>query len=168
MIEIKITEQMKKRAWAKARSMGELKNSITSGDGNIAGFLGEEVANEIIKGSIDNTYDYDIVGLDKITYDVKTKRCTSTPKPTYDCSIAEYNIKQKCDRYIFVRIENINGKWGRAWILGWMDKNEYFTKAKHLKRGQIDKSNGFTVKANCYNMKIDQLNKLEVINHANS
>ena len=43
MIEIKITERMKQRAWRKARSMGKLKNSITAGDGNIAGFLGEEV-----------------------------------------------------------------------------------------------------------------------------
>ena len=52
MIEIKITEDMKKRAWRKAREMGEINNSITKGDGNIAGFLGEEVANHIIKGDI--------------------------------------------------------------------------------------------------------------------
>ena len=50
MIEIEITEAMKKRAWRKARSMGQLKNSITAGQGNIAGFLGEEVANEKING----------------------------------------------------------------------------------------------------------------------
>ena len=45
MIEVKITEDMKKRAWAKSREMGVIKNSIMKGDGNIAGFLGEEVAN---------------------------------------------------------------------------------------------------------------------------
>ena len=33
MIEIKITEQMKQRAWRKARQMGKLKQSITKGDG---------------------------------------------------------------------------------------------------------------------------------------
>ena len=48
MIEVKITPQMKKRAWAKARKMGKLRNSITRGQGNIAGFLGEEVANALI------------------------------------------------------------------------------------------------------------------------
>jgi len=42
MIEIKITEEMKKRAWAKSREMGIIRNSIMKGDGNIAGFLGEE------------------------------------------------------------------------------------------------------------------------------
>ena len=52
MIEVKITPQMKKRAWTKARKMGKLRNSITGGKGNIAGFLGEEVANALIKGEI--------------------------------------------------------------------------------------------------------------------
>ena len=61
MIEVKITPQMKKRAWAKARKMGKLRNSITKGQGNIAGCLGEEVANSLIKGDVSNTYNYDIV-----------------------------------------------------------------------------------------------------------
>ena len=84
MIEIPITESMKKRAWHKARSMGKLKNSILQGEGNIAGFLGEEVVNNLIDGTISNTYDYDIVyktSSQNIKYDVKTKRCTSPPKP---------------------------------------------------------------------------------------
>ena len=70
MIEIKITEQMKQRAWRKARQMGKLKQSITKGDGNIAGFLGEEIANFIIKGQITNTYDYDIITNRGTRYDV--------------------------------------------------------------------------------------------------
>ena len=81
MIEIEITEQMKKQAWAKSREMGVIRNSIMKGDGNIAGFLGEEVANVVIDGTISNTYDYDVVSKSGIKYDVKTKRCTSPPKP---------------------------------------------------------------------------------------
>ena len=74
MIEVKITELMKKRAWHKARSMGKLKNSILQGGGNIAGFLGEEVVNYLIRGEISNTYNYDIVYKTKsqnIKYDLK-------------------------------------------------------------------------------------------------
>ena len=160
MIEVEITEDMKRRAWVKARKMGEINNSITHGDGNIAGFIGEEIANAIIQGDINNTYDYDIIDGD-ITYDVKTKRCTSPPKSFYECSVAEYNTKQKCDRYVFVRIENIKGKWGRAWVLGWMDKKKYFKKAVKLRRGDVDESNGFIVKANCFNMKIKDLNSFD-------
>jgi len=159
MIEIKITEEMKKRAWSKARSMGEINNSITKGGGNIAGFLGEEVANKIIKGDINNTYDYDIIK-NGVTYDVKTKRCTSKPKEYYECSVAAFNTKQKCDHYVFVRIENIKGRWGRAWILGCYEKNAYFEDARFLKKGQIDGNNKFKVKADCYNIAIKNLKEV--------
>jgi len=119
MIEVEITDEMKRRAWVKARQMGEINNSITHGDGNIAGFIGEEVANSIIQGSINNTYDYDIIK-DDITYDVKTKRCTSAPKDFYECSVAAYNTKQKCDRYVFVRLEWVNKRWKGlgSWVDG--------------------------------------------------
>ena len=159
MIEVQITEEMKKRAWKKSRSMGEINNSITKGDGNIAGFLGEEIANVIIKGDINNTYDYDIIK-NGVTYDVKTKRCTSEPKDYYECSVAAFNTKQQCDHYVFVRIENVNGKWGRAWILGTYEKDQYFNNARFLKRGQIDGNNNFKVKADCYNLRIDELGKV--------
>ena len=156
MIEVKITEDMKKRAWKKSREMGEINNSITHGDGNIAGFLGEEVANTIIQGEINNTYDYDIIK-DEIKYDIKTKRCTSKPKTYYDCSVAAFNTKQKCDHYVFVRIENVRGKWGRAWILGSYEKELYFKDARFLEKGKIDGNNNFRVKADCYNMPINKL-----------
>jgi len=109
MIEIEITKEMKKRAWRKAREMGVIYNSIMKGGGNIAGFLGEEIANSLIEGTVNNTYDYDITSKSGIKYDVKTKRCTSAPKPNYECSVANFNTKQKCDRYAFVRVEGGEG-----------------------------------------------------------
>ena len=168
MIEVKITEDMKKRAWAKSREMGVIKNSIMKGDGNIAGFLGEEVANVVIGGIINNTYDYDLVSEDGIKYDVKTKRCTSPPKPYYDCSVANFNTKQKCARYVFVRIENKNKRWGRAWVLGWLTHDDYFKKARKLTKGQKDPSNGFIVRADCHNVAISELNKFEDCNELDS
>jgi len=162
MIEIEITEDMKKRAWRKAREMGKLNNSITDGAGNIAGFLGEEVANQIICGTITNTYDYDIISKKRkpITWDVKTKRCTSPPRGYYDCSVAAYNTKQKCDRYVFVRIEYRNKRWGRAWVLGYYDKDKYFKDARFLEKGSLDGDNRFKVKADCYNIPINELKEL--------
>jgi hypothetical protein len=157
MIEVEITEGMKKKAWAKSREMGVIKNSIMTGDGNIAGFLGEEVANIIIKGEVNNTYDYDIITKSGIKYDVKTKRCTSPPKPFYDCSVANFNTKQKCDRYAFVRVENKNNRWGRAWVLGWLEHDDYYKKARKLTKGQIDPSNNFVVRSDCYNVSISEL-----------
>ena len=166
MIEIEITKEMKKRAWKKAREMGVIHNSIMKGGGNIAGFLGEEIANSLIEGAINNTYDYDITSKSGIKYDVKTKRCTSAPKPNYECSVANYNTKQQCDRYVFVRIKNnkfdiktsIKSGQYEAWYLGWLDKKEYFDKAVFHKKGEVDSNNGFTFKADCYNIPISLLN----------
>ena len=56
-----------------------------------------------------------------------------------------------------MRIEWVNGKWGRAWVLGWLEHDEYFEKAEKLNRGDIDRSNGFMVKADCYNVPISEL-----------
>ena len=160
MIEINITQSMIDSATKKSIEMGKLNNSITMGDGNIAGFLGEEIANTIIGGRVDNTYDYDIIDSDT-TYDVKTKRCTSKPKPEYDCSVAAFNIKQRCDRYVFVRLENVSGVWRRAWVLGWMKKDEYFKLARFLKKGDFDPSNKYFVKADCYNLQINMLHQFD-------
>jgi hypothetical protein len=161
MIEIEITQEMIIRATKKSLEMGEIRNSITSGMGNIAGFIGEQVANEVIKGIINNTYDYDIIE-NNILWDVKTKRCTSRPRPHYECSIAALNTHQICTKYAFVRLEFSNDTWHKAYILGWLDKDEYYKKAKFLKKGDFDPDNNFTVKADCYNVKISDLNPFEV------
>ena len=169
MIEVTITENIVEKAQRKARSMGRINNSITKGAGNLAGFIGEEVVNLFVGGKINNTYDYDIVKGD-VKIDVKTKRCTSPPKAHYDCSIAALSTHQKCDKYIFVRVEwhkNKPDEWKRAWILGEISKKEYFKKARWLKKGDIDKSNNFVVKADCHNLKISDLNPLECANENN-
>ena len=37
------------------------------------------------------------------------------------------------------------------------EKNEYFLQAKYLKKGEVDPSNNYTVRATCYNLTIDKL-----------
>lgn len=156
MIKVPVTWQMIQNAKLKAREMGRLHNSITGGDGNLSGFIGEFVAAQVLHGVVSNTYDYDLkVGHE--LYDVKTKRCTSPPRPHYECSVADFNTKQQCHKYCFVRIMITNNVIGPAWYLGCMDKREYFKKAKLLKKGQVDPSNNFVVKADCYNLPIREL-----------
>lgn len=154
MIEVEITGEMVSFAQAKATEMGRLSKSITSGNGNLSGFVGELIANTVIRGEIRNSFDYDIIGPTGIKYDVKTKRCTSKPKPHYECSIAAYSMKQQCDVYVFVRVLM---SMERGWILGYYPKNNYFRKARFLKVGDFDASNSFYVKADCYNLAIEDL-----------
>ena len=155
MKEISVTHEMLEDAKKKALDMGRIKNSITKGDGNIAGFLGEFLCASLLPygSKISNTYDYDIVSGDKFI-DVKTKRTKVKPKPYYDCSIASLSTHQKCSHYIFTRVLYDCSK---AWILGWMSKEEYFDKARFLAKGERDGDNGFIVKADCYNLPIEDL-----------
>lgn len=154
MIEVKITDEMRTLAHQKEIEMGLLNNSITKGKGSFAGFLGEQVVLSLLQGEWDNSYDHDITLKDGTRIDVKTKRTSVAPLPHYDCSVAKLNTKQKCDRYDFVRVRNDSSV---GWYLGYLPKEEYFLKAKFLKKGSQDGSNGFTVRSDCYNVSISEL-----------
>ena len=86
--------------------------------------------------------------------DVKTKQTSVAPLPDYDCSVANFNTKQACDTYAFVRVKN---DFTVGWYLGSMNKKEYLEKAIFMKKGDVDPSNNYTVRADCYNLKIKQL-----------
>tara|TARA_R110002020_G_scaffold46539_12_gene132366 strand:- start:1985 stop:2482 length:498 start_codon:yes stop_codon:yes gene_type:complete len=163
VIEIEIKPDWVEAAWKKSKAMGRIRHSITKGNGNFAGFLGEEIAKDYLGVESENTYDYDLIA-DGIKYDVKTKRCTSRPSTKYDCTIYAYNTKQKCDRYLFVRIGYVDKSWeeltGKAWILGYYEKEDFTKDARFLKKGSLDGFNKFKVMDDCYNMKICNLKQL--------
>lgn len=154
MIEIAITGDMLITARDKAAEMGRLRNSITRGQGNIAGFIGEAIAQQIMGGVLANTYEYDLILCNGKTVDVKTKQTSVKPLETYDCSIAGLNTTQECDYYAFVRVKN---DFTVGWLLGVYDKQQYMLDSIFMKKGTIDSSNGYTVKSDCYNLKINQL-----------
>ena len=157
MIEINVTEEMIESCREKANEIGKLKNSITKGEGNLSGILGEYIAHQHLPNSIwKNTYDYDLIE-DGKRIDVKTKRSKYKPLEFYDVAIAETSLHQECDEYTFVTILNDMSK---AWIVGRMKHKKYFEKARHMKKGDIDPSNNFTVKANCYNLQIKELEEI--------
>jgi|TARA_R110000787_G_scaffold276877_1_gene385908 hypothetical protein len=161
MQEIDVTPNILKDAEQRAKEMGHLNNSITKGDGNVSGFIGELLTCSLIPDSkISNTYDYDIVSEDK-HIDVKTKRTKVKPRNYYDCSIASLSTHQKCTHYIFTRVLY---DYSKAWVLGWMGRDEYFNKARFLKKGDKDGDNGFIVKADCYNLAIKDLNDITTFN----
>ena len=154
MIEIEITPEMVDKARIKAEELGTIRNSITKGKGNLVGFLGEAVANCALGGEWVNTYDYDLVLKDGTKVDVKSKTVTSVPQGHYDCSVAALNTKQKCDAYAFVRIKK---DLSAGWYLGILEKDAYLEQSVYLHAGDVDPSNNFQVRSNCYNLKINQL-----------
>jgi len=147
----------------KAADMGVLKNSITKGDGNIFGFLGELIVAKYLGLNVTNTYNFDMKLVNGKKIDVKTKATSVAPKLNYECSISAYNTKQICDYYVFCRVsKNLN----TGWILGYMPKKEYMAHAVKLSKGDFDPSNNFTVRADCYNMEIGHLLDIDTLKSA--
>ena len=164
MIKVEVTHEMISRARQNSEDLGLLRNSILMGLGNFTGFIGEEVVKHFFKYNAfvhpldcENTKDYDIIYNGK-KYDVKTKLRKDDPKPEWDCSIAAYNTVQKCDGYIFVSLVKDQNY---AWILGYMPKEEYFSMATYWPKDKYDPSNGYKVRASCYNLKIKDLKDIQ-------
>lgn len=158
MIPVNITVDQVDLAKSLAKTLGALKNSITRGDGNVAGILGEIVVADYLGVALENTYDYDLIGVYGEKIDVKTKRTTRPPLPHYDCSVAAFNTKQKCDKYVFVRVLS---DLSVAWVLGYKGKEDYFRSARLMRKGEVDPANNFTVKSDCYNLSIKNLDSIE-------
>ena len=55
MIEIEITDEMRKSAFDKSMEMGQLRNSITQGKHNEYGFLGEAIVAKYLNCATNNT-----------------------------------------------------------------------------------------------------------------
>jgi hypothetical protein len=144
-----------------AAELGSLNNSITAGDGNFAGRLGElALAKHLNVPRVQDDYWYDLIYKGE-TIEVKTKRRTWDPMMFYDVSVAKTSTHQQPDRYAFI---SITGKWGidgrkvkNIWLCGFMDRDEFFKKARFMRRGKTDKSNGFKTHADMYNLEIGEL-----------
>lgn len=162
VIPIEVTSEMLERAKAKSEEMGQLRNSITKGAGNIAGFIGEEAVKVFLgdEAVISNTRNYDILFRGK-KIDVKTKRRKAAPKDDYDCSVAAYNPTQKCDIYAFV---SVNYDLKTAYVCGWMTPDDYYANCEAMEQGQKDSNivdgKQYEFHADCYNMKYCNLKRM--------
>ena len=155
IIEVPITQDYIDRAQVRVDEMPVLDNSITKMQATLHGFVGEELVAALSNSEVVGDYHYDLkMRSTGTTFEVKTKRTTVAPKPFYEVSVAKYNTGQQCDFYAFVRVLN---DLTAGWFLGIMPPNQYYSRARALKKGDTDGSNKFVVKADCWNLRIDQL-----------
>lgn len=146
---------------AKERDCGQMnKRSFMKGAGNIIGFLGEEMVKKYSKLFIaDESYDHDFL-INGKGVDVKTKRQTVSydPKENYEASVAMTSMHQDTDYYIFCRVfKDESGNFPYGWIIGAISKKDFVKRSTAMTKGQLDKSNGYFVKENCYNITYDKL-----------
>lgn len=152
---IRLTPDSVELMEAKRRSdlMGLLASSRTSGRGNLVGFIGEIVAAKYLAAKIIDNYDYDL-DLNGLKIDVKTKSCSSEPKPRYLCSVMSYQLDNKCDGYYFVRVNLTSNE---VWLLGYVSKDRLLTDGFFAKKGETD--GFFTFKEDCWSIEIKDLDE---------
>ena len=157
MIPLIVSDSHLIKAREQAVEMSRLNNSITRGQGNVAGFAGEIITADYLGATQQNTYEYDLVTFNGQTIDVKTKRTSVEPRPHYECSVAALNAKQQCDYYAFVRVKN---DYSIGWLLGVITPQAYYANAVFMKKGEVDPDNNYVVKSDCYNLSIEELWKI--------
>lgn len=155
MIELAITPEVYQEACKMAHDMGELSGSITKGEGNVAGFVGELLVCQLTGAVPTNTFQHDLT-LGSLLLEVKTKQRSKRPVDTYDVDLSARNVKQRADYYVFV---SVNYALDYGYVLGCMPKYEYLMAAKFRERGEDDR--GFAVKASCFTVPIKQLMPIE-------
>tara|TARA_R110000772_G_C13081541_1_gene417527 strand:- start:66 stop:551 length:486 start_codon:yes stop_codon:yes gene_type:complete len=158
MINLKITKNQLERS-KKLYDFKELNNSVTKGKGNIYGAVGEIAVHDYFKSKgldvdFNSTFDYDMI-VENYKIDVKSKKTTVSPQPHFLCNIFAHNIRQKCDFYFFV---SVNENMVDCHLLGYKKKEDFYKLAVFKKKGEKD-INGFVFKYDCYNLKLSQLDQ---------
>ncbi len=158
MKKFKVSEATFKEAKRRFDDFPLINNSIRHREGGLVGYIGEALVLHLKGGEIKDTYDYDVIDRNGVKIDVKTKERKVAPLPHYNCTVAAFNTKQKCDRYAFV---NVLKDMKTAWYLGSISKEEFFKKAVFRKKGEFDPDSPPTRKfyftADCYNVPASEL-----------
>ena len=167
LYKVEVTAEMIRKAEEKSKLHGDIKNSIRRGDGNMAAYIGEEMALKFLSDVKEkNTYDYDMIRFPNTpwehTIDVKTKeRGVSkegkayVPRGHYSVHVTEASLHQRVDTYVFAQVNRVKEGY-EGWILGWMDRDEYLKKAEVVKKGQPDEY-GKPETADARKMKISEI-----------
>ena len=182
MIEVEITPAIIVRAeemFAAARSTNSLRFRSEKAKGNTTwtGCVGQAVFESVVaerkmplKFINLTTHDYEVCGL---KVDVKTKAWSRPAGLDVEVSVFDYiSDHQTVDYYAFVHLQRAPGedpdgppsakRFQKAWLLGVMDKSQYFKLAYEVKEGTVFES-GRIAKANSHNMAAENLLPVETI-----
>ena len=136
-----------------------LKNSITNGESQVHGALGELIAMQVLDlrdNHVDYVghYDYDLICNGK-KIDVKTIKSNHEPKNDYNANISAFNHTQQTDYYLWCYV-SLDMTYG--YVIGYLEKDEFYRIAELKKKGEIDYGD-WTFKSDTYTTKIKNLKK---------
>jgi hypothetical protein len=163
MQAVPITRLDCEEAWADAKKIGVLKNSLMGKSGSFVGIVGElAVFRSIAHLSPlrDNTFGHDLlVGSRRI--DVKTKRWARRPPLGAPVNVPEYS-RQDCDAYIFAHLVWRAGEGSPVEVLiaGWIERDRFIDNSTLWRRGET-KDCGWVCSKDCREMPGSSLNPME-------
>lgn len=157
MLLFKPTGDDIKEAYERSEKLQIQPNSFTNGVGRMPGFIGEVAFEQLYPeaqyvGEGCFTHDYE---LGRRTIDVKSLKCTSTPRADYKAAVnCKLDKKLKANTYFFTRVHS---SLSHAWVLGWSPASRIISNGRFNKKGETDPDNGFRYKAHCWNFPISLL-----------
>ena len=158
MITLQITETHLKLAKV-LYNFCNLNNSITNGESNIYGALGEIIVHDYFKDKyvceFNSTFDYDMI-INNKKVDVKTRKAKGIPRGK--CGFPAFNPNQKCDYYFFA---NVSYDFKTGYIMGYVSKDDFFKLAVLKKKGDLDDDGKFIFKSDSYVIYYNQLTQFK-------
>jgi hypothetical protein len=106
------------------------------------------------------SYDFDWISDKFKLFEIKAKERNVKPDTWHNCTVYNYNTKQRCEYYLFT---SVYGDHSQGWIIGYISKDDFYQKATFFKKGQADpdeRGGKYVFPADCYNLKIEQLTPL--------
>lgn len=136
-----------------------LKNSISKGESQLHGALGEVITMEFLRSKgkevkYEGDYNYDLISNGK-KIDVKTIKTDKEPTDEFNANIDANNTTQKTDFYLWCSV-SVDMTYG--YVIGYLEKDEFYKIANLKKKGEIDHSE-WTFKSDTYTTKIKNLKK---------
>lgn len=147
------------------------KKSYMHGERHDVGAIGEIVVKAFFEScgnevKFSETYDYDLLtGSANLKIDVKTKKRTPCGLDKllnykgfgYEGSVQAESLteikKKDLDFYVFV-----NYTVDKAYIIGWISKEDFITKCRKVKKNSIDETNGLVMQGENFNIYYKDLN----------
>ena len=164
MLQLPFDNKMIREATDWAENLGGINNSITRGDGNYAGRLGELALAKHLGVEVEDHKDYDLIYNGEMV-EVKTKRRATKPKSNYTVNIAATSKHQKPDKYAFLSIEYADRDRGGnysdlqyIWLCGYKSAEQFFEEAEFWPKGTPDPPS-FKTHRDMYVMKIWELDE---------
>ena len=164
MLQLPFDDKIIREATEWAENLGGIYNSITKGDGNYAGRLGELALAKHLGVEVEDHKDYDLIYNDS-KVEVKTKRRATKPKPNYTVNIASTSRHQKPDTYAFLSVEYSDRDSGgnysdllKIWLCGYKFADQFFEEAEFWPKGTPDPP-FFKTHRDMYVMKIGELDE---------